>query len=61
MNLVYTFAHDDPGTIHLRGIRDSKTLCGAKAFAAHLSGDRRRVTCAECKKRKPAVLGGNTL
>lgn len=55
--VVYCFAYDDPGRVHLKGARDSKTLCGARAFPSSLPG-RKMVTCETCRKKKPKVLGG---
>lgn len=56
MNVVLVFSHDDTAVVHLKEWDASKTLCGKRAFPVGLS--RRRITCDECRKRKPKNLGG---
>ncbi len=59
--MILVFSHDDVAVIHLddggRGDDGGrKTLCGKRSFGVGLT--RRKITCKECVRLKPKILGG---
>lgn len=55
VTLFYCFSHEGGFGVHLREHNSDRTLCGQAAFG---NLERRLVTCEECKRLKPKVLGG---
>jgi hypothetical protein len=59
--MILVFSHDDTAVVHLDdGTRGEdgrrQTLCGKRSFGVGLS--RRLITCDECLRLKPKLLGG---